>query len=137
MLPFLHQYLFLTPVLVLVLCELTKAGIAILRKGAWHEQLFVPGGFPSTHSAFVTSMLTIVGHKSTVESPEFVIAFCVAAITWYDAIFVRNELGRQAEILNKLQHWKHLRVRLGHTFTQVLGGILFGGAITLIGIALA
>ncbi len=137
MITFFRHYLFLTPIVVLVLCELTKLLVHMIRTGEWHEKLFVPGGFPSTHSAFVTSMLIIVAHKSDIGSPEFVIALCISAITWYDAIFVRRELGLQAHVLNKLQKRAHLRERLGHTLLEVLGGIAFGAFFTMLGIALA
>lgn len=137
MLPFFRQYLFLTPVLVILLSEVTKLCIHRLKEGNWHDRLLLPGGFPSTHSAFVASMLIIVAHKIGVHSPEFAIAFCLCAITWYDSIFVRRQLGLQAELLNQLQRDVHLRSRLGHTATEVLGGIAFGAAITLVGISIA
>ena len=45
-------------------------------------------------------------------------------------------IGEQAKILNRLQKWEHLSERLGHSLKEVIGGIIFGGAITLIGIYL-
>lgn len=130
----LRQYLFLIPVVVMLLCEVTKAVVEHIKTGQWHAALFRSGGMPSTHSAFVTSMMIIVERKTGLHSAEFAIAFCFAAIVWYDAMNVRREVGLQAEILNKLQKWKHLTVRVGHSFLEVLGGIVFGVAVTYLGI---
>lgn len=130
----LRDYLFLIPLVVLVLCELTKALVEGLRTGNWHEKLFHSGGMPSTHSAFVTSLLILVGYKTTLTSIEFAIAFCFAAVMWYDAMSSRRAIGLQAALLNKMQKLQHLTERLGHSFAEVLGGIVFGSAVTMVGI---
>lgn len=129
-----RTYLFLIPLIVLLLSEVAKVLITRMKKGHWEERLFRPGGMPSSHSAFVTSLLIVVGRKTGIESVAFTIAFVFAAIVWYDAMSARRELGEQAEILNRLQHWKHLPERLGHSFVEVLGGILFGVVVTGLGI---
>jgi len=131
------QYLFLIPLVVLVLCEITKLTVEWVRKGSWHPKLFHPGGMPSSHSALVTSLLIVVGKKLGVSSVEFAISFVFASIVWYDAMSARRALSQQAEILNRLQHWKRLRVELGHSFSEVLAGIVFGAAVTLLGIFLS
>lgn len=130
----LHTYLFFIPVIVLLLSEALKHILDWWRTGVITERLFQPGGMPSTHSAFVTSLLTLIWQKLGVESVEFAIAFVFACIIWYDAMGARRALGEQAKILNTLQHWQHLAERLGHSFSEVLGGILFGAAVTWIGI---
>ena len=133
----LRQYLFLIPLVVLVASEITKLAVSYLKTGSWHEKFFHPGGFPSSHSAFVTSLLIIVWRRLGPDSAEFAIAFCFACIVWYDAIFARRELGIRAHTLNRLQHWEKLRERLGHSFAEVLGGIGFGAAVTILGISLS
>ncbi|MEK7591358.1 MAG: divergent PAP2 family protein [Patescibacteria group bacterium] len=131
---YLRTYLFLIPLFVLCLSELVKIGIEGMKTGNWHERVFRPGGMPSSHSAFVTSLLIVVHHKTGLESVEFAIAFAFACIVWYDAFGVRHTLGVQAEILNKLQSWERLSERLGHTFREVIAGIAFGAAATIVGI---
>lgn len=133
----LRQYPFLIPVVVMFFCELTKAVVENMRTGQWHLALFRSGGMPSTHSAFVTSMLIIVERMTGMGSTEFVIAFAVAAVVWYDAMNVRREVGLQAEMLNKLQKFRHFTERVGHSFREVLGGIVFGTAVTYVGIWLS
>ncbi len=133
----LRTYLFLIPLVVMVLSEIAKVVTEGIRHRAWHAGIFRPGGLPSSHSAFVMSLVIIVGHKIGPDSPEFAIAFAFAAIVWYDAIAVRRELGLQAEALNRLQHWRHFTERLGHSFIEVICGIAFGAAVTIIGIVLS
>ena len=130
----LRQYPFLIPVVVMVLSELTKGLVEHLRTGQWQEGLFRTGGMPSTHSAFVTSLLIIIERKVGADSVEFAIAFVFAAVVWYDAITLRHEVGLQAEALNKLQKKMHFRERVGHSFKEVLAGIVFGTAVTYVGI---
>jgi uncharacterized protein len=131
---FLRQYLFIIPTVVMILCELAKVIVEGAKSGKWHEGFFKPGGMPSSHSAFVTSLLIIVGRKLGTESVEFAIAFVFAAVVWYDAMSVRRAVGQQAEVLNRLQHWEHFSERLGHSFAQVIVGIFFGAVVTVIGI---
>jgi uncharacterized protein len=130
----LRQYLFLIPIVVMLLCELTKAVVEHVKTGEWHRALFRSGGMPSTHSAFVTSMLMIVERKTGMHSVEFAIAFAIAAIVWYDAFNVRREVGLQAEVLNALQKRRHFTEHVGHTFKEVIGGIIFGTVVTYVGI---
>jgi hypothetical protein len=133
---FLASYPFLIPLVTLCLCEVTKLLVEYARTGSATERLFHPGGFPSSHSAFVTSLLMIVGRREGVGSTLFAITVVLACIVWYDAVFVRRELGLQAHILNKLQKIQHLRERLGHSFVEVLGGIGFGVLVTQVGFRL-
>ena len=133
----LRTYIFLIPLIVGLSAELLKVIIEGLEKGAWHEGIFRPGGMPSSHSALVTSLLIIVFYKSGLDSVLFAVAFVFASIVWYDAMSSRRAIGKQAEILNRLQQREHLSERLGHSFKEVVGGILFGATITILGIWIA
>jgi hypothetical protein len=139
----LRNYLFLIPVVVLILTELAKVSVRTVQEGEsfwsghWVKWLFRPGGIPSSHSAFVTSLLIVVGRKMAFTSVEFAIAFVFACIVWYDAMSVRYQVGKQAEVLNRLQHWKHFSEQLGHSFMEVIAGIAFGSAVTALGIWLS
>ncbi len=133
----LRQYPFLIPLVVMILCEATKVITEALETGNWKGGLFRPGGMPSTHSAFVMSLLIVVGRKAGLESIAFAIAFVFAGITWYDAMSSRRAIGEQAKVLNRLQHWEKFSERLGHSFLEVIGGMMFGAGVTLIGIWLS
>lgn len=127
---FLRQFPFLIALIVMVASELTKGLTEHIRTGSWHTVLFQPGGMPSTHSAFVTSVLILVGHEHGHSDGEFLLAFALACVVWYDAVTLRRSVGKQAEILNHLQRLQHLTERVGHSVKEVIAGILFGGVIT-------
>ncbi len=133
---FLSTYVFILPLLVLLLAEATKVLIEMIHDRTWHEKLFQPGGMPSTHSAFVTSLVMIVARRDGMESTAFAIAFVFACVMWYDAMSSRKAIGDQAKILNRLQHWEHFKERLGHSFAEVAAGIGFGALVTGIGLGL-
>ena len=139
--PFLHSllrtYLFLIPLVVLVLTEFMKVVVYRLNHGAWHRLPFQHGGFPSTHSAFVTSLLIIVGRKMGIDSVEFAIAAVFAAVVWYDAVAIRSEIDQQAKALNFLQHVYKFSEEVGHSLAEVLVGIVFGAVVTVVGIWLS
>lgn len=134
---FLHDHLFLIPLLVLALAECVKILQEGIRSGRWHDGLFRPGGMPSSHSAFVASLVIIVWRKTGLESVEFALAICFASIVWYDAVVTRKVLGEQGKLLNRIQHWQHFRERLGHSLLEVCGGIVFGALVTVCGIWLS
>jgi uncharacterized protein len=131
----LKHYVFLIPLVVGVLSEIAKVTItSIQKKELAYDHFLQAGGFPSTHSAFVTSLLIIVWKKTGISSIEFAIAVTFAALIWYDALHSRREIGKQAEALNRLQRWQHFQTQIGHSLTEVLGGVIFGALVTLIGI---
>lgn len=91
---------------------------------------FKHGGMPSSHSAFVTSLMMVVGYHDGLRSTTFAIATVFAGIVWYDAAFVRKQVGRQAKALNLLQQLEEFSERVGHTVLEVAGGITFGLVLT-------
>ena len=93
------------------------------------------GGMPSSHSAIVTSLATLVGKYQGVDTPIFAVSLILAAVVMYDACGVRRAAGKQAALLNKLvetpgltgvQVSEKLVEVLGHTPIQVIVGALIG-----------
>ena len=100
------------------------------------------GGMPSSHSAFVFSLMLSIGVQETVASPLFALAFALAAVVIYDAMGVRRETGRQGAVLNQIitevmvegkpiteQQLKEL---VGHSPLEVAGGLIVGMVVVLI-----
>lgn len=52
---------------------------------------------PSSHSAVVTSLATMVGKSEGLNSPMFGIATIFAFVVMYDATGVRRAAGKQAK----------------------------------------
>ncbi len=93
------------------------------------------GGMPSSHSAVVAGLATLIGKYEGVGSPIFALAFIVAFVVMYDACGVRRAAGKQAALLNKLietpgltgmQVSERLVEVLGHTPVQVFVGAMIG-----------
>ncbi|MDR5658186.1 divergent PAP2 family protein [Serpentinicella sp. ANB-PHB4] len=97
------------------------------------------GGMPSSHSAFVMALTTSIGLTEGWDSPLFALSFGFAMVVMYDAAGVRNAVGKQAVIINKMiadlhnknkkqlkqKNEKRLKELVGHTpFEVLVGGIL-------------
>ncbi|MDA0375838.1 MAG: divergent PAP2 family protein [bacterium] len=122
----LATYPFIITVTVMIAAEITKHLFEGLTKNIWFQH----GGMPSSHSAFVTSLMMVVGTYDGIASTTFAIATVFAGIVWYDAAFVRKQVGQQAKALNILQQLEDFSERVGHSTAEVAGGILFGGFLT-------
>lgn len=122
----LATYPFMITVSVMIAAEVTKHLFEGLTKNIWFQH----GGMPSSHSAFVTSLMMVVGTYDGIASTTFAVSTVFAGIVWYDAAFVRKQVGQQAKALNILQQLEDFSERVGHSTAEVAGGILFGGFLT-------
>jgi len=92
------------------------------------------GGMPSSHSAFIVSLTTVVAKIKGIDSVEFGISLAVSLIVMYDAAGVRRAAGKQAKVLNRLiyshndkvQFDEKLKELLGHSPFEVFMGALLG-----------
>ena len=66
------------------------------------KRILGAGGMPSSHSAVVTSLATMIGVSQGVESPIFAVSVIFAFVVMYDAAGIRRAAGKQAELLNKI-----------------------------------
>ena len=115
----------------------------IAKKFTW-ESIMASGGMPSSHSAFVTALTTVIGFKYGLGSVYFAFAAAFALVVMYDACGVRRAVGEQAKALNRIigalkenstiGQEKALKEILGHSPFQVAMGFLLG---LLIGIVTA
>ena len=112
-----------------VICDL------ITTKKFNFKRIMGAGGMPSSHSAIVTGIATLIGKYEGVDTPIFALALITAFIVMYDACGVRRAAGKQAALLNKIietpgltgvQVSEKLVEVLGHTPVQVFVGALIG-----------
>lgn len=96
---------------------------------------------PSSHSAVVAGLATLIGKYEGVGTPIFALALIVAFVVMYDACGVRRAAGKQAALLNKLietpgltsmQVSERLVEVLGHTPVQVFVGAMIGVLVGII-----
>ena len=99
------------------------------------KRIMGAGGMPSSHSAIVIALATLIGKNLGVDSPIFAVTLIFAFIVMYDACGVRRAAGKQAKVLNEivntrglsnLQVQEKLQEALGHTPIQVFVGALIG-----------
>lgn len=89
------------------------------------------GGLPSNHSAIVSSMVALIALKEGFQHPALGIAVTLAFVVILDASSLRRQVGKQAEIINKLgaavnREQPALRERMGHTPVEIMAGISTG-----------
>ena len=105
------------------------------------KRIMGAGGMPSSHSAIVTGLATLIGKYEGVDTPIFALALIVAFVVMYDACGVRRAAGKQAALLNKIietpgltgfQVSERLVEVLGHTPVQVFVGALLGVIVGII-----
>lgn len=105
------------------------------------KRILGAGGMPSSHSAVVTSLATMLGKSQGLTSPIFALSVIFAFVVMYDAAGVRRAAGKQAKLLNKLietpgltnlQVQERLVEVLGHTPTQVIVGAIIGVIVGII-----
>ena len=96
---------------------------------------------PSSNSAIVTSITTMLGRYEGVNSSIFAVSLIFSLIVMYDACGVRRAAGKQAQLLNKIietpgltgvEVSERLIEVLGHTPVQVFVGAGIGIIVGLI-----
>ncbi len=101
------------------------------------KRIIGAGGMPSSHTAIVISITTMVGRSQGIDSVIFAVSLIFSLVVMYDACGVRRQAGKQARILNDIVNTPGLttvQVReklveaLGHTPLQVIVGAIVGFA---------
>lgn len=119
-----------TPLLTWLVVGPIKFLINSARQRSWAFNLVGNGGFPSNHSAVVTSMATLIALREGMDHPAFGVAVTLAFIVMIDANSLRQHVGRQAAAINRLAGSTPahtvLRERMGHTLVEIAGGVCTG-----------
>lgn len=99
------------------------------------ERFFDTGGMPSSHTALVTTLTIGVGLEAGINSPIFSVVLIFSMYVVFEAAGLRQEVGKQARVLNELiddllvtHHLNTSRLKelVGHTWGEVTVGFLFG-----------
>jgi hypothetical protein len=124
---------------VQVLCQVYKVVFHSLRTRQLALSWFISaGGMPSAHSAFVSSLTVSVGLWSGFTTDLFAVACVFSVIIIYDSLRLRGAVQHHAAILSQLVD-RHpevdagtINLRLGHSASEILAGIVVGGGCALI-----
>jgi uncharacterized protein len=127
------------PLVVMALAQFTKFVIFTIKSGGvrWNY-IMTHGHMPSAHSALATSLITTIGYSEGIVSGEFMIAVVLGLIILDDALRIRMYLGDQGRFLNMLTQtlnldpakYPRLKEHVGHRFSEVICGIIFGFVIS-------
>ena len=133
-----HNPFLVIPVLSWLCAQVLKTVIhSVINRKFDITRLCGDGGMPSGHSATVTSLAAVSALVHGFGSFEFAVTAILAIIVCHDAMGVRLETGKQAEVINdlieiidmltteKLPEAK-LKEFVGHTPIQVFAGIIVG-----------
>ncbi len=141
----IHNRILIAGVLGWATAQVLKLLIHLIvnRKLSW-ERLIGDGGMPSAHSATVTAVAATAGMECGFDSPIFAVAAILAIIVMHDAMGVRLEAGKQAQVINemiqtfvklgdtKISAETKLKEFVGHTPIQVFAGFLLGLLIAIL-----
>jgi acid phosphatase family membrane protein YuiD len=121
--------------------QLLKVFVVAAREGRWRwSLLFASGGMPSSHTATVTTLTLLVAFREGIGSPLFSVCFIFGLYVVFEATGLRQEVGKQARLLNDLvdemistHHFDRTRLRelVGHTWGEVGGGFVCGVVVYL------
>ncbi len=126
------------PVSAWAISQLIKAFVTLTREKRFDWWFFFrSGGMPSAHTALVCALATAVAMIQGFNSVAFAITAILAMIVMYDAAGVRQAVGRQARIINRIvkelrdkrprgEVERDLREFVGHTQFQVIAGAILG-----------
>lgn len=129
------------PLAIAFATQVIKVFIESVKQGfSW--RLFVTyGGMPSSHTALVVSLATMVGLHQGFDSAIFALSITLALVVIWDAMGFRKQLGWHSKGLNKLiwllgDHDRNMfspfEEMLGHRPSEVLVGGILSLILTLI-----
>ena len=139
----LHNYVLTVALISWLSAQVLKTLLTFIKQKKLNlERMVGAGGMPSAHTATVVSLVIAISRAPGcgLSSPEFAVAFVLAAVVMYDAMGVRRAAGEQAKVIiqnsddnedNNIEG-KPLKEFLGHTPLEVLGGALLGILIAMI-----
>lgn len=122
-------YLLVCPLAYLLAGSL-KILINSLRAGKLAFGRIGLGGFPSTHTAIVSSAAWLIMLRQGVDTPAFCVALALVMVVVIDAMDLRRKLEKIHAVLKQefpaAPAAQALRNRVGHSWIEVFGGFATG-----------
>lgn len=132
----LNNKYIIVPMFVWLGIQIFKTVWDLVKKKKFNfKRILGAGGMPSSHSAVVCCLSTLIGRNVGFNSAIFGLAVIMSLVVMYDAAGVRRAAGKQAKILNKIVNTPGLAIEtvqeklqevLGHTPVEVFVGALIG-----------
>jgi len=151
----MRQLLLYNPCISVAIIAWLLAQILKLLLSTWatrrvdFSRLVDSGGMPSSHTAFVAGLTSMVGYYEGWHSTLFAVVFCISLIIVYDATNLRRSAGYHAQVLNEVVPqlltgkiikeeftFRRLRELLGHNPIEVFVGVILGIAVAIVFVSL-
>ena len=129
------------PIIVGLIAHLIKSFLIIRKRQEIKLRYFFEyGNMPSAHTAFVVSLISVIGYADGIASSSFAIAFAFAFIVIDDALRFRRSLESYGEAINLIikknpailgnKKMPVLEERVGHKISEVIAGAVLGFLLT-------
>lgn len=122
--------------------QFIKLALSTIKNGkAEIKYILEPGHMPSSHSAFVVSLATVIANSDGIFSTAFAISAVLAYIVIYDALIIRTSIGYNGKAINKLVKesprikkgdYPIMKEVMGHSFWEVAVGSFLGFAFSVL-----
>jgi uncharacterized protein len=119
---------FLIPVITWFIAFLLKI---IIDKVKRRQHFMNYGGWPSTHTALVAALATVLALEFGLTSPYFATALILAMIVIIDALGLRRIVGSQSQVINQ-NHATKLPEQVGHNVLEVISGLFIAVIFTVL-----
>jgi uncharacterized protein len=129
--------LLLIPGLSWLIAQSIKFAITLRKDGLQLRDMYTSGGFPSAHTAVLSSFVTIIGVRNGIKDQLFALSFLLMCVVMYDAVGVRRSTGEIGAALKEYASAKSYSFKTpfhaarGHQPLEVLGGLVLGVAVGL------
>jgi len=134
-------YYFIAPIIGWFVSGTIKYIINYFRYEGKAKEHIGTGGFPSTHTTVITTPTVLIGLKEGFTSPIFGLAIAVMIIVIMNATGLRREVGKHGKMLNKIinneksnseDSFIKQREKIGHSWAEIIGGLVLGVVLGLI-----
>lgn len=129
------NYYFIAPIISWFVSGTIKYIINYFRYGEKAKEHIGTGGFPSTHTTVITAPAVLIGLKEGFTSPIFGLSVAVVIIVIMNATGLRREVAAHAKMLNKIIDKERSnnedflikqREKIGHSWVEIIGGVILG-----------
>lgn len=136
----MKSYIYLiAPAMGSIIAQLIKFVLELRKDGVNLSDAIASGGMPSSHTAGMAALTSVIGVEQGADSAIFGLAFAMLVVIIYDSIGVRRTTGENALMLKevakdiKFKPRQKVHIARGHNPLEVFWGLLLG---TLVGVLL-
>lgn len=132
------EYIYLiAPISGWVVAQSIKFALTLRKEGVKIQDAVQSGGMPSSHTAFMVALTTVIGLNLGISDVIFGVCFAVTGVIIYDALGVRRTTGQQTVAIKKLALSSKTKINTldnakGHTLPEVAVGALVGVGVGIV-----